>query len=110
VGRMRACLVSRGIQIKWSEDEVDTLVRSALICHSLTSFVYFLLSVALGVWFGSGTCHPIHHSFKTTYSCDNGEDGVAGDNKIEPPCPVAENCDENDVDPGPVENIPHEFG
>lgn len=83
------------------------------ICHTLTTAAPFhlLLSFALRsrLSVSTSTSEPGKGGLETTRSGDRSVDGISRDDQIQPPGPVAQDHDKDQVDPGPVHDIPHEF-
>ena len=54
----------------------------------------------------SRTSHSLQHSFNSSDCCCRSVDGICWYNNIQPPRTVAEQNNEPQIDPGPVDNIP----
>jgi len=85
-------------------------VTSSLVCNSLAaSLLHLLLSIALCLRFCPSSRHPSKHPSQAACRRDHGENSVAWNNQVQPPRAVSQDDDEDQVDPCPVEHIPHEL-
>lgn len=83
---------------------------SILICHSLTtSLLHLLLSVALRFGLSPSSSKSTQHAFQSTGCRKGGIDSIPWHNQIEPPHAVSKQKHKDDIDPGPVQYIPHEL-